>query len=122
MGAVRLSVTPMPRGHRLVLVLHPTLAALRKVAGGPRTLGATQRFMGGGLAAEVHLAITHLRLYVVAHEVVHVAYALRRRGCSAWLQDAEHDEEEHMAYPIGELTEAIVKTLEANGYQVKTSK
>lgn len=122
MSVVQLPVTPMSRGHRVVLHIHPTLAALRAHTLGKTTLGATLAYTGGTLAAEVHVAATHIRLYVLAHEAVHVAYALRRRFCQRWAGNAEHSEEEHLAYPVGEITESMVVTLEKHGYQVKTSK
>lgn len=54
----------------------------------------------------VHLPIKST-LGTVAHEAVHIAQALRRRGCTEWSEQAEDDEEEVLAYPVGDITEWV---------------
>lgn len=55
---------------------------------------------------EVHVPL-NIGISHIAHECVHVAQALRRRGCVHWYKWIDGDAEEELAYPVGELTQWV---------------
>ena len=87
----------------IYVVIHPTLRRLRHVLRMPDARAAVWEKRKGEGRLEVHLFIGNT-LDEVAHEAVHLAFALRRRGCRKWHARAGMDEEETMAYPVGEIT------------------
>lgn len=118
--AVRFKL-PSPKGHSVRVVIHPTLADVRRISGIPTAWAVTEAFSVRSVAAVLHFSATNLNFYVVAHELVHVAFALRRRGCTAWEASAEGCPEEAIAYPVGELMQYLVEALNKRGYEIQNS-
>lgn len=67
----------------------------------------------------VWFAADALRLAYIAHEAVHVAYAIGRRGINPWQPMIGVEEEERIAYPTGDLTSAIYASITGAGWQVQ---
>jgi hypothetical protein len=91
------------RKYPIYVVIHPTLRALRKVIAGTRVRAGVWEKQNGAGRLEVHLFPGNT-LDEVAHEAVHLAFALRRRGCQKWYERSGGDEEESLAYPVGDIT------------------
>lgn len=83
-----------------------------------RIQAATRRPLKGRKHIAVWFAGDQLSLEIVAHESVHVAYAIGRWGVNPWQHKFEAEEEERLAYPVGAITAALVRELKEAGWSV----
>ncbi len=102
---------------KLLLVVAATLREMQKYTRmPPGTRAATRAFSEGEVTAEVVFCAKHLTVEYVAHEAVHVAYAIGRRGVNPWEDQFDSEEEERIAYPAGVVTDSLLGGLALLGY------
>lgn len=80
-------------------------------------LAATNAPYKGRKHITVWFAEDALSLTIIAHEAVHVAYAIGRWGVNPWQDSFEADEEERLAYPVGEIVNALYISLVEAGWR-----
>lgn len=108
-----------PNGRVVRLRVVPTLKEVRKGMS-KKTMAYTEAHPAGeGPVATIVLAATQLCVNLIAHESVHAAYAMGRIGANLWERQVEHDEEERIAYPTGEVAAAVGRVLLDAGYTLK---
>ena len=99
--------------NKLTIFIYPSLARLRRETRKPNCVGLTVVPASRRQPISVHLPVD-TSVGVAAHEAVHVAQALYRRSQAArWQKVIENEEEERLAYPVGEVTEWIWSCIEA---------
>ena len=109
---------------KLRVKVFPSLTALRVALAdhldGPCDLVQAVTFAPhkGRHSLAVWFAADALRLTYIAHEAVHVDYAIGRWGVNPWQDMFQAEEEERIAYPAGEVTSALYATLLGAGWQV----
>lgn len=96
---------------RVEVVVYKELAALREAANTEEPYACCLVFGKGPIRARLLFCHQHMSLYYVAHECVHAAYAIGRRGISPWQEDLGSEEEERIAYPTGQLVADIAGKL-----------
>ncbi len=72
----------------------------------------------GRKSLAVWFAADALKLMYIAHESVHVAYAIGRWGVNPWQSQFDAEEEERIAYPTGEVCAALTRALMEAGWHV----
>lgn len=107
-----------PNDKRVVLKVLPTLRELRRTV--KRAMAVTLTHPPGvGVMATIIMVATQLHHKYLVHESVHAAYAVGRCGTNPWEGQFEHEEEERIAYPTGEIAAACTKALLDAGYTLK---
>ncbi len=102
----------------ILLAVAETLREMQKYTGmPPGTRAATRSFTEGPATAEVVFCAKHLDIEYIAHEAVHVAYAIGRRGVNPWEDQFDSEEEERIAYPAGVVTDSLLAGLTSLGYK-----
>ncbi len=96
---------------RLDVLVFPTLEKMREYAGVKQAYGACRSISAGLSRAEIILCKQYLTPYYISHECVHAAYAFGRRGLNPWEADFSDEEEERVAYPVGQFTWDIINEL-----------
>lgn len=106
---------------KVELVVFPNLKQLRAVVPDSKNLLALTRMFDPSCPVWVGLYVskTMLDIGVLAHEAVHMAYAVGRRGENPWQDMFNHEEEERIAYPTGALLRAVLAVLQSNGYSIQ---
>lgn len=76
-------------------------------AGEVRTIESDHRYF-----CVIGLVVGHLSMRIISHESVHAAFAFANRKSRAWWdQEAKKNDEEAIAYPVGEIASGIVTFL-----------
>lgn len=76
-------------------------------AGEIRTIETDHRYF-----CVIGLVVGHLSMKVITHESVHAAFAFANRKSRAWWdKEAKSNDEESIAYPVGEIASGIVGLL-----------
>lgn len=107
-----------PNERKVALNILPTLKDLRKHVKGAQAVTLAHP-PGGEVVATIVMVATQLHHKYVVHESVHAAYAVGRCGANPWEGQFEHEEEERIAYPTGEIAAACTKALLDAGYKLK---
>lgn len=106
----------------------PSLSALHDalVADGEErntdVMAATNAPNKGRKAIFIWFAEEALTLTNIAHEAVHVAYAIGRWGVNPWQHMFEAEEEERLAYPVGTIVNALYVALVEAGWRPTAEK
>lgn len=107
-----------PNDKKVAIKVLPNLRDLRKIQKGAMAVTLAHP-PGEPVIATILMVATQLHHKYLVHECVHAAYAVGRSGANPWEGQFEHEEEERIAYPTGEIAAACTKALLDAGYKLK---